>query len=246
MPFVGGSLNALDNAFTWAEKHGMKVIVDLHAAPGSQNGAEHSASRDGYLEWGDSYIQDTVKVIEFLAARYGNHPALVAIELMNEPLAPGIKLEDLIKYYRLGYEAVRRHTPDAYVILSNRIGPADPQELLEFAGGLSRVVIDVHYYNLFDPKFKQWNLQQNIDYIYNDRASDLSKVTPANGPLSFVGEWTSALDFDGATKEDSGKFAKAQQDVYGRATFGWAYWSYRCKYDTWNLKRMIQDGLIKI
>ncbi|XP_056163633.1 probable glucan 1,3-beta-glucosidase A isoform X1 [Syzygium oleosum] len=246
MPFVGGSLNALDNAFTWAEKHGMKVIVDLHAAPGSQNGAEHSASRDGYLEWGDSYIQDTVKVIEFLAARYGSHPALVAIELMNEPLAPGIKLEDLIKYYRLGYEAVRRHTPDAYVILSNRIGPADPQELLEFAGGLSRVVIDVHYYNLFDPKFKQWNLQQNIDYIYNDRASDLSKVTPANGPLSFVGEWTSALDFDGATKEDSGKFAKAQQDVYGRATFGWAYWSYRCKYDTWNLKRMIQDGLIKI
>lgn len=47
----------------------MKVIVDLHAAPGSQNGESHSASRDGYLEWGDSYIQDTVKVIEFLAAR---------------------------------------------------------------------------------------------------------------------------------------------------------------------------------
>lgn len=64
--------------------------------------------------------------------------------------------------------------------------------------------------------------------------------------MDFAGEWTSALDFDGATKEDSGKFAKAQQDVYGRATFGWAYWSYRCKYDAWNLKRMIQDGLIKI
>ncbi|KAK3411676.1 hypothetical protein EUGRSUZ_I00415 [Eucalyptus grandis] len=220
-PFVGGSLNALDNAFTWAAKHGMKVIVDLHAAPGSQNGQFHSASRDGFLEWGDSYIEETVKVIDFLAASgYGNHPALVAIELMNEPLTPGVKLEDLTKYYRLGYDA--------------------------FVRGLSRVVIDVHYYNLFNQMFQQWNLQQNIDYIYNKRASDLSNVTPENSSLSFVGEWTSALAFDGATKEDSGKFAKAQQDVYGRATFGWAYWSYRCKDDTWNLKRMIQDGLIKI
>ncbi|KAL3721693.1 hypothetical protein ACJRO7_034089 [Eucalyptus globulus] len=244
-PFVGGSLNALDNAFTWAGKHGMKVIVDLHAAPGSQNGQFHSASRDGFLEWGDSHIEETVKVIDFLAARYGNHPALVAIELMNEPQAPGVTYKDLTKYYQLGYEAVRSHTSNAYVIMSNRLA-ADSQELLQFVRGLSRVVIDLHYYNLFDPMFQQWSLQQNIDYIYNERASDLSNVTPANGSLSFVGEWTSALAFDGATKEDSGKFAKAQQDVYGRATFGWAYWSYRCKDDTWNLKRMIQDGLIKI
>ncbi|XP_039158266.1 probable glucan 1,3-beta-glucosidase A [Eucalyptus grandis] len=246
MPFVGGSLNALDNAFTWAAKHGLKVIVNLHAAPGSQNGESHSASRDGYLEWGDSYIEDTVKVIDFLAARYGNHPALVAIELMNEPLAPGVKLEDLTKYYRLGYDAVRSHTLNAYVIMSNRLGPADPRELLQLAEGLSRVVIDVHYYNLYNPMFQQWNLQQNIDYIYNNRASDLSKVTPANGPLSFVGEWTSVLDFKGATMGDSGSFAKAQQDVYGRATFGWSYWSYKCQYDGWNLQQLIQDGLIQI
>lgn len=48
----------------------MKVIIDLHAVQGSQNGMDHSATRDGYLEWGDSNIQDTVKVIDFLAARF--------------------------------------------------------------------------------------------------------------------------------------------------------------------------------
>lgn len=47
----------------------MKVIVDLHAAPGSQNGNDHSGTRDGYQEWGDSYIDETVSVIDFLAAR---------------------------------------------------------------------------------------------------------------------------------------------------------------------------------
>lgn len=51
-------------------KYGIKVIVDLHAVQGSQNGNAHSSSRDGYLEWGDSYIQDTVDVIDFLAKRF--------------------------------------------------------------------------------------------------------------------------------------------------------------------------------
>lgn len=51
---------------------GLKVIIDLHAAPGSQNGWEHSASRDGSQEWGktDENIKQTVAVIEFLASRY--------------------------------------------------------------------------------------------------------------------------------------------------------------------------------
>ncbi|KAK8445166.1 hypothetical protein SEVIR_9G270300v4 [Setaria viridis] len=71
LPFVGGSLQALDNAFSWAEKYNLGVIVDLHAAPGSQNPFEHSATRDGSQEWGtsDANIAQTVQVIDFLAKR---------------------------------------------------------------------------------------------------------------------------------------------------------------------------------
>ncbi|KAK4342900.1 hypothetical protein RND71_038716 [Anisodus tanguticus] len=43
-----------------------KVIIDLHAVPGSQNGHEHSGSRDGSGEWGASYIEETVEAIDFL------------------------------------------------------------------------------------------------------------------------------------------------------------------------------------
>ncbi|KAH1251074.1 putative glucan 1,3-beta-glucosidase A [Glycine max] len=183
-PFVGGSLEVLDNAFTWAEKYGIKVIVDLHAAPGSQNGRPHSASRDGYLEWGDSYISDTVATIDFLAERYSNRSGLVAIELMNEP--QGVNLESLKSYYQAGYDAVRKHTSSAYVIMSNPLD-RDSKVLLSFAGAFSRVVIDVHYYNLFSDRFSNMNVQQNIDFIKNQRASDLSSLTTSNGPLIFVG-----------------------------------------------------------
>ncbi|KAJ9132935.1 hypothetical protein P3X46_033752 [Hevea brasiliensis] len=243
-PFVGGSLKALDNAFTWAEKYGIKVIVDLHAAQGSQNGNEHSAARDGFQEWGDSYIQVTVAVIDFLAARYANRPSLAAIALMNEPQAPGISLDTLTKYYQAAYEAVRKYTQTAYVILSNRLGPADPTELLSFASTLNLVAIDVHYYNLFWDGFTKMSVQQNIDFIYNSRSNDLRKVTTTNGPLSFVGEWTAEWNVKGASKEDYQKFAKAQQEVYGRATFGWAYWAYKCASRHWSLKWNIENNII--
>jgi aryl-phospho-beta-D-glucosidase BglC (GH1 family) len=55
-------------------KYKLGVIIDLHAAPGSQNTWEHSSSRDGTQEWGktDDSIAQTVQVIDFLASRSGH------------------------------------------------------------------------------------------------------------------------------------------------------------------------------
>ncbi|KAI4318170.1 hypothetical protein L6164_025973 [Bauhinia variegata] len=242
-PFVGGSLAALDNAFTWAEKLGMGVIVDLHALPGSQNGQPHSGTRDGHIEWGDSFVPDTVKVIDFLANRYSNSSSLAAIEVMNEP--KGVDLDTLKKYYQEAYDAVRKHTESAYVIFSNPLDE-DSKVLLSFARSLDRVVLDVHYYNLYTDSFKNMNAQQNIDYIRKKRASDLQGVTTMNGPLSFVGEWTAEWNLKNALKEERQRFAQAQIEVYTGATFGWAYWAYKCSSDYWSLKVMIENGYIKL
>jgi glucan 1,3-beta-glucosidase len=37
-PYIQGQLSYLQKAVTWAGNHGLKLIVDLHGAPGSQNG----------------------------------------------------------------------------------------------------------------------------------------------------------------------------------------------------------------
>ncbi|CAN6293769.1 unnamed protein product [Urochloa humidicola] len=249
LPFVGGSLQALDNAFSWAEKYNLGIIVDLHAAPGSQNPFEHSATRDGSQEWGtsDANIALTVQVIDFLAERYANSPSLLAVELLNEPLAPGTTFSSLTKYYQDGYNAVRQHTSTAYVIMSNRLSIADPTELLQFAGGFSGTVLDVHYYNLFDSKFNSLTVDQNIDFVRNNRSTDLATVTNQNGrPLTFVGEWVAEWDLQGASKTDYQRFAQAQQDVYGQATFGWAYWTLKNVNNHWSMQWMIQNGYITL
>ncbi|RAL41900.1 hypothetical protein DM860_009082 [Cuscuta australis] len=248
-PFVGGSLKALDNAFSWASKYGVKVIVDLHAAPGSQNGWEHSSSRDGSQEWGKTKenIRQTVAVIDFLTARYAENPSLYAVELINEPLAPGVQLETLTEYYKAGYEVVRKYSATAHIIMSNRLGPMNPTELFGAIKGLKRTVIDVHYYQLFSDMFDNMTAQQTIDYVSNNRSVDLGLVTPSNnGPLSFVGEWVAEWNVKSPTKEDYQRYAQTQLQVFGNASFGWAYWTLKNVNNHWSLEWMIKNGYIKL
>ncbi|KAI5654702.1 hypothetical protein M9H77_31889 [Catharanthus roseus] len=248
-PFVAGSLEALDDAFLWAQKHGIKVIIDLHAAPGSQNGWEHSGSRDGFQEWGqtDDNIQQTVAVIEFLTARYAKSPALIAVELLNEPLSPGVSLENVTKYYKAGYDAVRKHSSTAYVIMSNRLGNIDSRELFPLANAFTKPVIDVHYYNLFSDVFNSMTtVEHNIQFIQTNRSQQLNRLTSSNAPLILVGEWVAEWQVQNATKEEYQRFAKAQLQVYGRATFGWAYWTLKNVNRHWSLQWMIQNGYISL
>uniref|UniRef100_A0A0D6R5D0 Uncharacterized protein n=1 Tax=Araucaria cunninghamii TaxID=56994 RepID=A0A0D6R5D0_ARACU len=247
-PFVAGSLNALDKAFTWAQNHGLKVIVDLHAAPGSQNGDEHSASRDGFIEWPNSEnINISLSAIDFLASRYASHPALLGIELLNEPRASGVDFDTVSSYYTRGYDIVRKHSPSAYVIMSNRLGPVDPKELFEINSGLTNTVIDVHYYNLFDDtRFKNMTVQQNIDYINNERATTLESLAAANGPKILVGEWVAEWMVQNATKSDYQRFADAQLKVYGQTSFGWAYWTLRNVQEHWSFEWMVNNQYIRL
>lgn len=249
-PFVGGSLQVLDNAFTWAKNYSIGVIVDLHAAPGSQNGMEHSGTRDGSIEWPFSQddIDQSISVIDFLAGRYASNSALLGIELLNEPLAPVVPVDTLQTYYERGYATVRKYSSSAYVIMCNRVGgPADSKELFDINNGLTNTVVDVHYYNLFDDStFKSMSVQQNIDYINNTRAQMLQSLTSANGPLIYVGEWTNEWEYQNASKSDYQSFAEAQLQVYGAATFGWGYWSLQNVQNHWNFQWMVQNNYLPL
>jgi glucan 1,3-beta-glucosidase len=45
-----GQAEYLDRAIGWARKYNVKVILDLHGAPGSQNGFDNSGQR-GAANW---------------------------------------------------------------------------------------------------------------------------------------------------------------------------------------------------
>ncbi|KAH1113720.1 hypothetical protein J1N35_007098 [Gossypium stocksii] len=247
-PFIGGTLEALDNAFSWAEDYSIKCIIDLHAAPGSQNGMEHSASRDGTTGWPTSsdYISQTLHVIDFLASRYAKHPAFLGIELLNEPSAAEVPLDTLVSYYKQGYEVVRKYSPSAYVIICQRIGSADPLELYQADIGSHNLVVDLHYYNLFDTFFVNLSAIDNIQFIYKSREAQLQALNGANGPLVFIGEWVNEWNVTSGSQSEYQDFGRAQLEVYNAASFGWAYWTLKNDRKHWDFEWNIRNNYLQL
>ncbi|KAI3883373.1 hypothetical protein MKW92_039619 [Papaver armeniacum] len=255
-PYVGGSLAALDNAFKWAQDFGIKCIVDLHAAPGSQNGQDHSSSRDGFIEWTKSdNIQKTLGVIEFLASRYGSDPALLGFELLSGPDSSKVPFDTLQKYYDDGYAIVRKHSATAYVIMcqltSNSADPdPDPAGLYNAnaGNGKSNVVVDLHYFNVHNPSLYNASLRENINFLYETRKTQMDSLNAADGPLLFIGEWVNQFGKDKFwSQREYQKYGSAQLDVYGSASFGWAYWSLKNDADNhWSLKWNIDNNYFQL
>ena len=84
----------LDRAFDWAEKFGLKILVDLHTAPGGHNGTDNSGIC-GICTWSTRprYVELTVEVLEKIARRYGRREALWGIGVLNEPMCSDTKAE---------------------------------------------------------------------------------------------------------------------------------------------------------
>lgn len=124
-----------------------------------------------------------------IICRYANHSALLGIELLNEPSAALVPLDILVSYYTRGYQIVRNYSTSVYVIICQRVGNADPAELYQANIGTSNVVVDLHYYNLFDPYFDNMDVTGNIEFIYKKRVPQVQALKSANGPLVFIGKF---------------------------------------------------------
>jgi hypothetical protein len=85
----GAGYALLDRLAGWAHASGLRVILDLHGAPGGQVGASHDGGSGFPLLFYSRADQDlTERLWRKLAQRYGNEPAVLGFDLLNEPIAP--------------------------------------------------------------------------------------------------------------------------------------------------------------
>jgi len=108
-PYVSGANTYLKKAVGWAQKHGLMVMIDLHGAPGSQNGYDNSGHY-GSINWtqGDT-VQQTYQTLNKLRNEYASHPAVATIELLNEPIAKDIGLSKVTDFYTKSYKDMVGH-----------------------------------------------------------------------------------------------------------------------------------------
>ncbi|OJV59132.1 MAG: endoglucanase [Cellulomonas sp. 73-145] len=78
----------LDRVIGWCRTHGLRVLLDLHGAPGGQTGTNIDDSPRGlpelFLE--PRYRELTLRLWHDLASRYADEPTVLGYDLLNEPL----------------------------------------------------------------------------------------------------------------------------------------------------------------
>ncbi|KAJ6119452.1 hypothetical protein N7523_003732 [Penicillium sp. IBT 18751x] len=191
-PYVDGQLAYLDQAVDWARAAGIKVMVDLHGAPGSQNGFDNSGKR-GAIQWqtGDN-VNLTRVALETLAARYGGDADVVtAIEALNEPSIPGGVDEDGLKqYYYDSWGAAREASQDTTVVLHDGFMPTESWNgFMSESTGVWYVMMDTHHYEVFDYGLLGLDPASHV----STACGFVSDHVLHSDKWTVVGEWTGAM-----------------------------------------------------
>lgn len=243
------AIEYLDRAMGWAEKHEIKVLIDVHAARGSQNGGDHSG-RSGKAEWFNrsDYQEETIVLLCQIAERYSESSALWGIELLNEPATRG-NYWKLLKFYRRAYRELRGVArPGTRIVFHDGFRP------LLFAGALwgrktHPVVMDVHWY-----AFTLGRYDSLTEYEHRSkRARRVSLRWLQLWQPVIVGEWSTVLPqrlFDDVPKSEHnellGRNVAAQRAAY-EAALGDFYWNYKAEgRGMWHFRSLVEDGIISI
>ncbi|CAD6577712.1 MAG: hypothetical protein CYPHOPRED_000306 [Cyphobasidiales sp. Tagirdzhanova-0007] len=199
-PFAVGAYPYITKAVQWAQKYGIKVIIDLHGAPGSQNGFDKQAvSSLGSVGWQTSSvnIQRTRDALVQITNDFAINPTysdtVTSIELLNEPA--GYVGSDFLattkQFYYDGY-GQSRYPYGNSTQSSTLITIHDAfQPWYYWSGFMSppqwqNVALDTHFYTMFSAEQARWNYSQHIQSACDQKSSIIS----SNQNLwTFVGEF---------------------------------------------------------
>ncbi|MFI5316947.1 MAG: glycoside hydrolase family 5 protein [Myxococcota bacterium] len=260
-PFVEGGIDVLDRALDWAGELGLRVVLDLHAAAGCQNGFDNGGMQ-GVCEWHtrEEYLAHTVDVLGRLAARYRERPSLHAIQVLNEP-SWDVPTELLKGFYRRAYDAVRAHCPPERVAVVFHDGFRSHREYLGFFEPLRNVVYDVHRYQCFSREELEMDIGAHLQLAavsWKDQADEIQREL---GVPAIAGEWSLGLDLEVVNLFAQGPFVHALERMdafqelvayrgYAAAQIlafehylGWFFWSYRTETaPAWCFRECVERG----
>ena len=262
-PYVEGGIEILDHAFDWAEQYQLQVVLDLHAAPGCQNGFDNGGIQN-VCDWPNNanYINYSLEVLERLAERYQDRSALHAIEVLNEPRWD-IDTDVLIAYTMAAYHRIRRYCIADQVAIVFHDGFRSFHEYEGFLAEpeYSHVLFDIHRYQCFDPKDQEADIYTHIVHSVVEWKQVADAIIQNLGHATYVGEWSLGLDLKMETQWLQGSFDDPVQtiDAFQQSLFykgyaaaqlltfekylGWFFWSYKTEtMPQWSFRDCVEKG----
>lgn len=160
----------LDAAIDWARITGLKVVIDLHGAPKSQNGFDHSGHKASAPAWGDadslSYTHAALRVLEQKYAVPSMQDVVVAIQPLNEPFLQKLDLNMVRQFYRDAFYNLREISDTPALLHDGFYDPAwmngflTPQD-----NGAQGVIVDHHEYQIFDSGLVAMSVDQHVNLM---------------------------------------------------------------------------------
>ncbi|KAK7031186.1 hypothetical protein VNI00_013602 [Paramarasmius palmivorus] len=216
-PYSQGQFFYLNQAVAWARETGLKVMVDLHGLPGSQNAFDNSGQK-GAVNWFKSKdnVNRSLNIIRAMATWYSAQTdVVVAIECVNEPW--GYAGEDMMnvlrqyyydRQYAISYGSIRWPFATAtqgsvVTVISDASQSLDSWKGFMNAG-FDGVMMDTHFYDIWCPDCPERSYEDHIASVcaQKDRIGSFDLWT-------VVGEWSVATTNCGNN----------QYDVYGGSTY---------------------------
>lgn len=203
-----GCVTQVDHAFDWAESHGLGILLDLAEVPvvddgfGAASMVSHPMSRNA-----------AIAVLCALAKRYASRPALMGIEVLDEPvpqvrhgfsISEGIPLHALRNFYRDAYDAIRRVAPESCAVVISDAGLPGSWKGFMAQRRYTNVWLDCHLYhfaadiNASGPTGARILVERSRKALSAARSSGLPVI---------VGEWSSALPVGDAQITPEGRLA---------------------------------------
>jgi glucan 1,3-beta-glucosidase len=245
------TIEYLDEAFQHAEKYNIKILIDLHTAPGSQNGYDHSGVV-GEVNWHkySENISKTLGVIEKISEKYAKHENLLGISLLNEP-HKDIPAETLKDFYVEGYKKVRNHCKeDIAVVISDSFRPYEFSKIMQTPDFIN-VILDMHFYQCFFEENKNKKIEKIIQETKSGWGKLIKKVQRYK-PI-ICGEWSLGVDpstskhLSPNKKEHMTKrFGETQLNVFNK-TLGWFFWTYKTELgDDWDFRESVEKTILNL
>lgn len=181
----------------WARKYGLRIKLDLHGAPGSQNGWNHSG-RSGKPDWiagkdGERNAERTLEIHDrlskfFAQDRYKNIIAFYG--LVNEP-ARALDTDKVKDWTEKAVDIIVKNKVHGYPVFSEGM-----LGLKAWSGAFpdlrkDNLVVDAHQYTIFDPYLLSLEPKDRVEYGCVDFAKQSSDSMKAFGP-TMVAEWSQA------------------------------------------------------
>ncbi|TRY73119.1 hypothetical protein TCAL_09175 [Tigriopus californicus] len=196
----------------WCKEIGLKIVLDLHGAPGSQNGFDNSGKM-GDIGWitpelNLTNVNRTLRVHELMIDMvFGwirddilSDGTLYGIAILNEPLAGWVGYEYVWKvlvdyFHPQAYEIIRQRLGnDVKVIIQQGFrNPSDFVNLMSEKKGYQGVVLDLHNYHFWNKKLNNEALQVPKVFETNiEEACEFASYVKIQTLPTIVGEWSLA------------------------------------------------------